>query len=47
MEHENDPYAEGVEAAHTGKMMADCPYQYGTPDGDKWCAGYEDGGGEE
>jgi hypothetical protein len=44
---EHDYYAEGFEAAHTGKMAADCPHAYDTPEGEAWMAGYEDGGGHD
>ncbi len=42
-----DPYTEGVEAAHTNKMAADCPYSFSSPSGEQWLKGYEDGGGTE
>jgi ribosome modulation factor len=48
--HENlkmSAYTQGLEAAHSGKMVADCPYEYNTPEGQKWLNGYQDGGGEE
>ena len=43
----NDAYAEGLEAAHSGKCAADCPYEYNAPEGEKWMQGYQDGGGVE
>lgn len=45
--HDKDPYAEGMEAAHSGKHAADCPYGFSTPDGEEWLKGFEDGGGDD
>jgi ribosome modulation factor len=44
---EEGPYMQGFDAAHYGKMVADCPYEYNTPEGAEWLAGYQDGGGDE
>lgn len=37
-----DPYEEGVEAANAGRSIAQCPYQFGTKDGDAWVQGFTD-----
>ncbi len=42
-----DAYAEGVDAAHSGKCAADCPYDAGTLQYDEWLQGYQDGGGTD
>jgi len=42
-----DPYAEGMEAAHSGQSAAHCSYQYGTHEGDEWLRGFQDGGGND
>ena len=42
-----DPYAQGVEAAHTNQSQAHCPYGYDTPEGEQWVQGYLDGGGTD
>ena len=40
MEQE-DPYVLGIEAAHKGKTIAHCPFQYGTKEADEWIEGFE------
>jgi hypothetical protein len=40
-----DPYEEGVEAAHSNRSQADCPYSFSSPEGEQWVQGYQDGGG--
>lgn len=42
-----DAYEEGWEAAQAGKMAADCPYSYDSPQGEQWMLGYQNGGGDE
>ena len=40
-------YEMGVDAAHSGKSAADCPFEYETPEGEKWMLGYQEGGGTD
>jgi ribosome modulation factor len=51
MSHPNDSledyYNEGLEAAHDGKLAATCPYEYDSPKGMQWMAGFYDGGGDD
>ena len=42
-----DYYAQGVEAAHTGKSAAQCPYAYDSPAGEQWMQGFEEAGGHD
>lgn len=42
-----DCYAEGIEAAHTGKYAAHCPYEFSSEQGEQWLKGYYDGGGQD
>ena len=42
-----DAYTEGLEAAHTGRSAADCPYEYNSPDGASWMKGFQDGDGHD
>lgn len=43
---ERDPYAEGLDAAHSGSSGATCPYSYDSADGELWLQGFEAGGGD-
>jgi hypothetical protein len=43
----HDYYAEGVEAAHSYKTAAHCPYTYGSVEADLWLQGYQDAGGRD
>jgi hypothetical protein len=38
---DKDPYAEGVEAAHKGKIIAHCPYPFGSVEANEWIDGFE------
>lgn len=42
-----DHYEMGVNAAHSGKIAAHCPYAYDSPAGERWMHGYQAGGGTE
>ncbi len=42
-----DPYVEGINAAHTNQTAAECPYAYGSTEGQNWIKGYTDAGGTE
>ena len=44
---EPDYYALGIDAAHSGLYAAHCPYDFSTPEGEKWLQGYYDGGGND
>lgn len=42
---DTDHYAEGMEAAHSGKVVAHCPHPYDSEKGKEWMQGF-DGAGE-
>lgn len=42
-----DPYTEGVEAAHSNKTAAHCPYSYDSLEGEQWMLGYQNSGGQD
>lgn len=36
-----ETYEEGLEAAMAGKLVADCPYRYGSLEYESWTKGFD------